>query len=96
MKIGFSYCMAMSVDVDRFTDAYLRKNVLPALSIDGKPVTAAQLRVACFDARNRGLEVLPPCDNVDERGRCAGHAPPPDPGAEAEERWAALFGEASP
>lgn len=73
MKIGRRYHMAQSVSVDRFTDAYLRKTVCPGLLIDGRRPTPTELRNACAAARVEGLEVFPPCDNVDERGRCKGH-----------------------
>lgn len=74
MEIGKSYCMAVSVDVDRFTDAYLRKRVCPGLrNADGRTPTPGEVRVACYDARNRGLRVFPPCDNTKPDGSCAGH-----------------------
>lgn len=92
MKVGFSYCVATSVDVDRFSDAYLEMNVLPVLTHNGEPVTVEQLRVACFDHRNRGFKVFPPCGNVDEQGYCKGHPPEEPDESEDEERWAALFG----
>jgi hypothetical protein len=66
--------MAESVDADRFTDAYLRRVVLPGvLNEAGEHPTVAEFRAACAAARAKGLEVFPPCDNVDERGRCKGH-----------------------
>jgi hypothetical protein len=68
-----SFHMAQSVDADRFTDAYLRKHVLPSMTHEGKPVTVKQFRKACADARAKGLDVFPPCDNVDEKGNCRGH-----------------------
>ena len=70
---------ALSVDVDRFGDKYLSEHILPVISHDGKPVTVAQLRVMCFDYRNRGFEVFPPCDNVDSRGYCQGHRQEDEP-----------------
>ena len=70
---GRSIHMALWVDVARFSDSYIEREVLPSLSHEGKPVTLGQLRVMCFDYRNRGYEVFPPCDNYDERGRCLGH-----------------------
>lgn len=66
--------MAQSVDADRFTDAYLRQTVLPGVrNAAGEHPTVAEFRAACAAARAKGLEVFPPCDNVDERGRCKGH-----------------------
>lgn len=66
--------MAMAVAVDRFDDKYLAKRVCPTLTLpSGKHPTPAHLRILCAQARAKGLEVFPPCDNVDERGRCLGH-----------------------
>lgn len=70
--------MAMSVDVDRHTDAYLRKHAIHGLTVDGEQVTVGQLRIACHNARLEGLRVLPPCDNTEPDGSCAGHATPED------------------
>lgn len=66
--------MAMAVAVDRFDDKYLAKRVCPTFTLpSGKHPTPAHLRILCAQARAKGLEVFPPCDNVDERGRCLGH-----------------------
>ena len=46
------------------------------LVVDGKPVTRSQLLEAFNEATKKGYTVLPPCDNVNEKGMCAGH---PDP-----------------
>ena len=35
--------------------------------------TVTELRAAFREARAKGYEVLPPCDNIDERGMCKGH-----------------------
>ena len=68
------HCMAVSARVDRFDDRYLRKNVIPwMLNKRGVPPTIAELRHECRKARDQGYEVLPPCDNIDERGYCKGH-----------------------
>lgn len=64
---------ALAVDVDRFDDAYLEAHVIPVITHEGKPVTVGQLRVLCFDYRNRGYECFPPCDHTDEKGHCLGH-----------------------
>lgn len=65
------YHMAMSVDADRHSDAYIRKHILPGI----EPTFAHPelFREACRKARAKGMMVFPPCDNVDERGYCAGH-----------------------
>lgn len=66
--------MAQSVDADRFDDDYLERTVLPGvLDANGKRPTPAEFRVACAEARARGWEVFPPCDNVGVNGRCLGH-----------------------
>jgi len=66
--------MAQGIDADRFDDAYLRKRVIPFVSReDGSHPTVAEFRKACAEARSKGLEVFPPCDNTDERGHCKGH-----------------------
>jgi len=35
--------------------------------------TLKEVQEAVEEARSKGYEVLPPCDNVDERGMCKGH-----------------------
>lgn len=66
--------MALSVDVDRFSDTVIRKNYLPIALFDGKPLAHPELlRRECRKAREKGLAVFPPCDNTDERGYCQGH-----------------------
>lgn len=65
-----------SVDIDRFSDDYLRRQIIPACTIDGRRPTVAELRRACAEARAKGLEVFPApgCDNADPvTGRCLGH-----------------------
>ena len=63
--------LSMSVDADRFTDAYIRKHILPAI----KPTFEHPelFRRACREAREEGLAVFPPCDHTDARGYCLGH-----------------------
>ncbi len=66
--------MALSVDVDRFSDAKLRREFcVPGVFLRGVTPTVEQLRLACYKARLDGLEVFPPCDNTDARGYCKGH-----------------------
>lgn len=43
------------------------------LTVDGRPATKAEIAEVVFEAISKGYEVLPPCDNVTETGRCAGH-----------------------
>lgn len=38
-----------------------------------RKATLKEVQKAVEDARSKGYEVLPPCDNVDERGHCKGH-----------------------
>ena len=64
---------AMSVDVDRHTDKYLRERVCPGLVLNGRNPSVEELRIACNDARIEGLRVFPPCDNTLADGSCAGH-----------------------
>lgn len=60
--------------VDHRDVRYLERYVLPGLKIDGREPTLAEFRAACQEARAKGYEVLPPCDNVNEKGHCMGHA----------------------
>lgn len=69
--------VALSVDIDRFSDSKLRKEFCSGwLTVNGRVPTVAELRAACLDARNRGLVVFPPCNNVDHLGYCQGHPEP--------------------
>ena len=43
------------------------------LTIDDRPATYGELREAIEEAKAKGYEVLPPCDNVKSTGHCAGH-----------------------
>lgn len=54
-------------------DPRLRAASRRPIKPSGKHPTPAHLRILCAQARAKGLEVFPPCDNVDERGRCLGH-----------------------
>jgi len=68
------FCIALSVDVDRQSDAYLRKHLTGVLTHNGHTVQVPdELRLLCFDYRNRGYEVFPPCDHTDALGQCLGH-----------------------
>lgn len=68
--------VAVSVNVDRRDDRYLRESWLEDFRAAGLATSVAGIRKACAEARARGLEVFPPCNEVDERGRCVGHADP--------------------
>lgn len=71
---------ALSVDVDRFSDAKLRKQYDGILiREDGTRVSWRDLRALCREYRAKGFEVFPPCDNVNERGACQGHGPDGEP-----------------
>ena len=65
--------VALSVDVDRYSDAKLRREILPGLLMDGRRPTVEELRLACHNARREGLRVFPPCDTTNPDGSCAGH-----------------------
>ncbi len=74
MRYGKRHHMAQSVDVDRFSDNYLRKVVCPGLkNAEGRIPTPTELRAACAAARALGYAVFPPCDNTNPDGTCAGH-----------------------
>ena len=69
--------IALSVDVDRFKDSYLRKHLCqPGVFLDGKTPTVESLRIACAKARAEGKRVLPPCDHTAPDGSCLGHEKP--------------------
>ena len=66
--------MSVSVDVDRLSDAQLREQLTGVLTHEGRTVQVPdELRLLCFDYRNRGYEVFPPCDNTCPKGQCLGH-----------------------
>lgn len=72
--------VALSVDIDRFSDAVIARDWLPLFAKNhvngdlvekhGLELTVADVRRVCADARARGLEVFPPCDNTDANGYC--------------------------
>lgn len=64
---------AASVDIDRFSDARLRKVWLPMFRQLGCE-TPQDIRKKCAEARAQGLEVFPPCDNTGPTGACLGHS----------------------
>jgi len=43
------------------------------LNDDDKPATYDEIRAAIKEAKAKGYEVLPPCDNVNSTGHCQGH-----------------------
>ena len=47
------------------------------MTIDDRPATYAELREAIKEAKAKGYDVIPPCNNVDERGHCKGHEETP-------------------
>ena len=44
---------------------------------DGRQATMQEICSSIVEAKAKGYTVLPPCDNVNERGLCQGH-PVPD------------------
>jgi hypothetical protein len=71
----YSICLAVSVDIDRFSDAYLSDIYAPMFEAAGHASDPASIRALCVSARADGLVCFPSCDNVDERGVCKGHRP---------------------
>jgi len=65
--------IAISVDVDRHSDAYLEKAYAGCVTEDGEPVTIARLRELCNECRAQGYKVIPPCDHYGPDGHCLGH-----------------------
>ncbi len=70
--------VAISVDVDRFSDAKIRRQYLPFFRQLGAK-TPEDVRRLCNDERAKGHEVFPPCDKVKPNGACAGHRDPNAP-----------------
>lgn len=70
--------MALSVDIDRFSDAHLRREFCSWIEFDGKRITdPRELRILCSKARGQGLVVFPPCHHTHADGTCAHHATGP-------------------
>lgn len=65
--------VAMSAHADRFSDSYIKRTILKCITVDGKPISLAEFKRLCADARAKGYTVIPPCDNVKPNGHCAGH-----------------------
>jgi len=67
--------MAVSVDADRFSDAYLKRTYCypGAPFLRGKSYTVKEFRAECARLRAQGKEVFPPCDNTGPDGSCLGH-----------------------
>lgn len=66
MKPGKSYHFALDIDASHRRYGRL-------VTVDGKPVTAYEFERLRGEYKARGFAVFPPCDSIDERGRCAGH-----------------------
>jgi hypothetical protein len=69
--------MGIDVNVDKAPDEYLARYILPFVSsgaedIQGRRMTVAEFRDRCAELRALGFEVIPTCENVDDRGRCKG------------------------
>lgn len=65
----------VSVDIDRFTDAKLRKDWLPMFSDFYQVNSVPQLRALCRDARNSGQSgfSFDWCPSPGPDGTCQGH-----------------------
>lgn len=64
---------ALSVDIDRFSDAKIRHDYTPLFEHNDLPASVNQIRKACAEARAKGLKVFPPCDHTGPDGHCLGH-----------------------
>lgn len=64
--------MVLAVDIDRFTDAKIRRDFLPMLAKLGA-ASVIDVRRICREYRAKGYEAFPSCDHHDERGYCLGH-----------------------
>lgn len=74
-------CLALSVDIDRFSDAKIERDYLPMFGEHAR--TAADVRRLCTLERAKGHDVFPPHDgDTKPDGMCAGHAIP-----ETEAEW---------
>ena len=65
--------VAISVDIDRLSDGEIRRYYLSMFRDAVGSQSPRDVREQCRLARLKGLEVFPPCQDVDERGRCKGH-----------------------
>jgi len=70
--------MVLSVDVDRFSDAKIRRDFLGMFAQLGA-VTVADVRRICAEYRAKGYEAFPSCEHHDSRGYCLGHEQPNPP-----------------
>lgn len=71
--MGKTIHMALSVDIDRYSDRKLEREFLEMFSNSGVAHDVEGIRRACREARERGQVVFPPCDHVLPNGHCAGH-----------------------
>lgn len=72
-KTGYTYCAAVSVDIDRFTDSVLKRQWVHAFKLkDGSRPTVEQLRAACAQLRADGFVVFPMCEHAGPDGSCMG------------------------
>lgn len=70
--VGKTMHLAVSVDIDRYSDETLTSEWLPTFRQLGA-ATAADIRRLCAEERAKGHKVFPPCDHVQTDGHCAGH-----------------------
>ncbi len=80
MEVGKSYHMAMPLE-------HVMEQAKYMMVMDNgveRPATVQEVRAAIDDARSKGYQFLPTCDNVDATGKCAGH--PVAPGERAPAR----------
>lgn len=65
--------LALSVDVDRYSDATLAREFDRVLVRAGRHVPWTELRALCAEYRAKGYAVFPPCDRTGPKGDCLGH-----------------------
>lgn len=82
--------MAVSVDVDRFGDRYIRRCWLPIFRDQLGCKTPKDVRQHCEMARRKGYEVFPPCDNYGPDGKCLWHNRENQPSQEQDSERGAL------
>jgi len=76
--------MSTSAEVGK-TDAYVERQILPGLLVEGRRPTVAEFRKMSAEARAAGFEVFPPCSEHDAKGYCKGHPEPAAPVVSVEE-----------
>jgi hypothetical protein len=74
--IGRAYCMQFTLRYARLVleAAKLHGRPQTFITCDDKPITYDEAFRCIQQMKDEGMEVIPSCDNVDEKtGRCLGH-----------------------